>query len=412
MEEANIYIDERLNQIKFAKLSEIQVGNASRIIFEDGTWPEGKLSHLLLNSLSFNYCVSDEGKKNVFFFSPEYSIRRDLKQIMQDVQEVIPESCFVSAKRKFCFSGVRDFGLSLLWIKQMGKTSIPFKTKIAVAQLMQKAYKACKYIEHFGKHEINSITVMCDAHMIDNILIQCFNKMNIETVSLQHGIYSHTNPITITNSIAKNLLVYGEYTKKECISLGMNPEKIIKVGMPKLISQNVIELSKSKKIGTLGLIFNGAEFVQDDIEMLQIILEATAGKEYDIQIKLHPGTPIEQYVDRCDLTRISKIYYTDISIEKFIEQTDILFLFGSTVYIEGLVMLQPVLVFEGNRENFLGDISWCNFSNKDQLVLRMDEIESDYNKYIEKMKAKRRELTETDNVKQKYIDFYNSRSKQ
>lgn len=74
-----------------------------------------------------------------------------------------------------------------------------------------------------------SLTVVCDVYMIDSIVVQYFNQKGINIISLQHGIYSRLNPISMKNSMSKYLLVYGKSTRQECLYFGLDEKKIKKL---------------------------------------------------------------------------------------------------------------------------------------------------------------------------------------
>ena len=136
--------------------------------------------------------------------------------------------------------------------------------------------------------------------------------------------------------------------------------------------------------------------------------------KYDLKvaIKLHPGTTIEQYnfVER-DLNNII-IYNDQVLIEKFIEECDYIVCSGSTVFIESLIFLKPVFLFKSDRKDIFEEIEWCAFRNSVELGKLINWYKENPKEFEKAMVKTRSYFTETDNVKEKYIDFYKSLQKE
>lgn len=403
----------KLNQVNFKKIEKINVGDAARIMLTDSVIPEGKWYRLLGNCFLSNYM--EVNRKNqiehLFFYSPEYAGRKEFRTLMLSIADNVNNSVIIEHKMAFSKKCLSSVAKTVVWYWQMRNIELLKAQKIALCQMMEKAYTACRYIEKLKKkNKIESITVLCDAHFVDNFICQFFED-DLVTIGLQHGIYADSNPVVMTNSASKKLLVYGEMTKKICVNFGVEPKKIVQVGMPHLIDREVAMETSVRKIENIGLIFNGDVLVEEDLKMLKILSEANKKLNKNLIVKLHPGTDESKYGDSIRQLGVETVYYMDIGIESFLEMIDVVVLYNSTVYIEALLKLTPVLIYQGEYDSILGDTQWCDFHDAEEFEEHISSMTQSIDLYVERMKCNRNVFTETENVKEKYKDFYNSITK-
>lgn len=137
---------------------------------------------------------SEKQGEILLFINNEYRIRKDhfeqLKYIQQHLFSLGIDSTMISAKRVF-----RPFRF---WDYQ---------------KQFEHIFKLVKQTNHFKK-----VVVFCDSVPLQTYIVDQFNKLGVETFSLQHGFYAEDSNKVFRNvyrsSNSKNFFVWDERTLK------------------------------------------------------------------------------------------------------------------------------------------------------------------------------------------------------
>lgn len=151
--------------------------------------------------------------------------------------------------------------------------------------------------------EVNSIleikfkklVVFADMQRLDNLLVQVCNKKNIETATLQHGLYvdysdiDNLNKVNYKNVVSKYFLAWGDETKeliekynKDCI--------VVVCGNPLMTGD---KYSDEREYVTV--ILDQVYFREYNQKLLNIIEEYCSKHNLKINIKVHPTDSINVY---------------------------------------------------------------------------------------------------------------------
>lgn len=395
-----------LNTIHFPNMECIEVGTASEIIINQKIENNFKLWIIFFSSAFINrfHKLPSSDIRHLIFFSPQYENRKDFLLWTKQLNEQIQYSCLFREGKKRIEFNVTKIKNIFLWYNKLRKVKLPTGNKLIILIYMKTAYDAIEMIdEYIENHKLVSITTICDVHCIDSLLVQYYKLKGIITISLQHGLYSSNNPITVINSKSNYLLVYGDSTKKLCLKLGMNQKKIKVLGMPKLINFQPLLHYKKNKFRSIGIVFDGNKHIDNDINMFKFVKSMADKRKIAIMIKLHPGTPLKSY--QYNFENI-KFFYDDITVEEFMDGIDILIVGGSTVFIESMIKLKPVFIYSSEQRSLFPQETWCSFKNDKELEVLIDFLNNNYIDYFETMIKRRENYTVTNNVKENYIDFY------
>lgn len=136
-------------------------------------------------------------------------------------------------------------------------------------------------------------------HNYEVILSFFFRKNKIETYSLQHGIYSvlHDNisldMILYENFVSDFHLCWGQYTKDEFMSYGINEKSLIVAGYPRNVARPAIpsKLNSSKCL----ILLTSYIYHDSNLKLLQIFKEFSANNNLDVHVKIHPNSNREFY---------------------------------------------------------------------------------------------------------------------
>lgn len=402
----------KLNKINFKNLEGVKIGLSSELILKENKSILKSISFFLCNLFSSKFASIDKKITHLFFFSPQYNSRKDHLLWVDNLAKNINHSYLYLHKKNKIDINIYKIYIVLSWLVQINKIKLTLSDKLIIITNMKIAYDAiCNINNANKKNRIRSITVICDVHLIDNILVQYYNIHGFTTVSLQHGIYSSiTNPISIVNSKSQYLLVYGKQAQDECRKLGMESKKIKIIGMPQLLLKSVVtKYEFNNNFRNIGIIFDGGRYINNDLKMLNQIVNFNKKYGCNINIKLHPSTSIEKY-DYL-LKNNFNIFYKEITAEKFIQESDIIICSKSTVFISAMLLLKPVYLFKNTFEQKFPDLfpneEWCSFSTHQDLEKCICNLRENCDDYFKKMIERREYYTNTKDVRKSYIKFYN-----
>ncbi len=253
------------------------------------------------------------------FLATNFSIygRKDHAELFEEVIRKIDNAPYVYHVKPGTFIGLKLSLYPLFIVKQLFE--ILYTIRCADISFFEKLKVACEYV--FLCNTILSLhkkdwsqtkkyLCMCHVISIDNLLTQFFRSKRIITYSLQEGIYFIFKKNPVMGSIAyelfetDHLLCWGQYTKDEYVSYGIEPSRINVAGYPKCNSLKSLKennLYKSCMVMLAGPIFGDVNnHLLDILEMLK--------DELEITLKSHPANyqVMESYANSHGFNIIAK----------------------------------------------------------------------------------------------------------
>lgn len=236
-------------------------------------------------------------KHNVLFSIGEYGVRKDFKEILEYVRSGDYTSSLVDFSN---FKKKRIFSLSrILWAM---KASCYFK-KVQFRERIQIVSALCFYASLID--ELIKVDILADkycafssVHPIEAIFTEYFQQRNVTTYSLQHGIYYIyrrnfvADILSYENFNADFHLCWGEYSKKEFETWGIEPCSLIVAGYPRNINSVKKKIWNKKKC----LVFLARPLFEEyNFILLKIIKQLAIDQGVVFSFKLHPSLNHELY---------------------------------------------------------------------------------------------------------------------
>ena len=221
----------------------------------------------------------------------------------------------------------------------------------------------------------SQVTVFCDAWACENALVQLLKKENIRTATLQHG-----NGTDIFLGVCSDYyLANSLLSRNNAIKCGIPSEKIIVTG-PMKYAGDIFE-NKNTSLKTIGVVFDGAQNLQNNLEMIDIVHDALGNKQ--CCIRFHPNNKREDYKGH--------IHETDCicdSLEEFENRIDLCIVYNSSMFTDMIYKKNPVVRYKNGKVDLFPELSDKGFTNSEELK----QIILEFN---------------NENFKQSQIDLYN-----
>lgn len=410
----NLDVISSLNEISFYKLEKVKCGEAlsTFLLFNDMDRYHFKGAlHLLLSILcSYQTKITSQGNGEcVFCFTPSYANRDDYRSDIHDVAECTGNYVlFETVKgRKIHLNRLFQIPLIIKWVRQMKKVGMPRNGKIYCAEYMFLGYTYSKEIKKELKNrEIapKIVTTFCDVHVCDYFLTNVFNEMDIDTATLQHGIFSSiSNKYANLYSRSKYFLGLSEYAKREFIKSGRNANNFRVLGSMKYIKNQPNENATKKELKIFGVALSGIQFECDNQKLIHLGRLVSQKYDYRVLVRLHPALSSEKYRPLIESNN-GTIDYSK-GVKEFADKCDFVIVGKSTVFSE--LISECTATFRLYDESDVYDgINCLKFSCWEELRDLVDSYINDYEELQKKICAVRSILCAHGIIADNYRNFY------
>lgn len=309
----------------------------------------------LVRLFIFNCKVEIEGNKSsniCFFYSFKSSNRKDLDSIADLFKESIKDIKYIHFIRyislKNLFEKIYMFSKYFREFLMQGVEDSCISAIVVTQYLMQK-----NYIDQFKifDDELTIFITFCDAHGIDNLLTQIANRKQIKTITLQHGQYrilSDGNEIAdaelYENFISDYMLVWGQATVDEFIRVGIDADRLIKVGALKAFSFNK-NSCKYEINSTFGVVLSGDPYKETNINMIKLANQIAEKHNLKYFVRFHPRNQRDLYLKYCKeeyLTGSS----SNIENSEYAKIVDFSLIHMTGVFVELLSVNSLIIVYK------------------------------------------------------------------
>jgi hypothetical protein len=400
---------ESLNKIKFKKLVDVKMGDAFQIYqcFNlDSVSTLKQFFKVVLQSLfDFTKTVKNNSCQDHIFF---FNSRNDMRGWFEKLAQIIPMSVFIDnvfTKKRAKFAAIFVFPI---WLLEMKNVNMPLKFKLILVNDMLIAYRELNLVQWVSNTCI-SASFVCDFQCVDSIISQYSNAHDLKTVCLEHGIYSRNSkgkPFSIANSKSQYLLIYGEFIRNECRICGIDDNRMVNVGTPKLLISSPEKRMKIKSTRTLGVILDGGSNIDNDIHMIRVVLSCAKSIGYKVFVKLHPANKKSEYGNSFPEHEIDRVVTEETNVIEFSKLVDYEICFGSTVFIDNLINLMPTFVFRSDYKPVLYDLDGLEFHDSKQLEMLLKQYADNPISLEQRLIQIREYYTVTKSVNENYMNFY------
>ena len=240
--------------------------------------------------------IKIDTKEKILFSIGGYR-RSDYYEILTFVRKDIDSSLIdlstISKSLKF---SPKNIAISLMHIfKNTHEFSI--SQKLLLASIMTYMLNI---IDDLEKNELKNIEIFCSFCSNLNyeaILDYYFQKQNIPTYTLQHGLWFIYDkyPIDLVayeNLVANKLLCWGKYTKDEFLKFGIDNSRLLVTGYPR--ETIMLKPKETKKVKIL-VLFARVQYHKNNLFIIDILKKLQSTSDLEIEFKLHPSLDYNVY---------------------------------------------------------------------------------------------------------------------
>ena len=338
--------------------------------------------------------------------------RNDHIRAFTDVTKLLKNQMLIDPSKKIIkLSNVKNVYLPFVWMNQMNRLTLNFRTKLIFSSLLYKSYiifNSIKEKSKKNKFEIKFLITYSDvADVIENFIVQSYNNDGVITITLQHGFYDiSVNSWFFSGSKSKYLLADSP-ASADLAKIAGYKGCVIPIGSPHQLNEEIAHsLCCNKNVNTLGIIMNAPDYkISDNISMIDVVQKYAKKHHKKVILKFHPANHREDYMKYID-TSVTEILDKDATIDLFSELVDVAIVCESTVFTTMLRKGKPVLLFYplGCSNYMFRNTEFIRFSSPNELEMKISTVHSiEY--YEEYLKYQNYFLC-SGNYKENYIDFF------
>ena len=277
-------------------------------------------------------------------------------------------------KKKGCFHPFIIIKTFFRLIKKIKRTKIHFSSKIH--WIIEFIYLENTIIELNNTDFSKVRKYLCMSHVLDveNLLTQYLRQKGVITYSLQDGIYYIFKKNAVAGSVAycifatDHLLCWGQYTKDEYVSWGIDPSRLSVAGYPNGGMQ--IKQKYNNKYHKCLVMLAGPDFGDVNTNLLNILLRLE--KQFEFVLKSHPNNfdVIDSYAQKHSFGLVPR----GVTLTSCFEggEYDFGIAVNTTSYYESWIAGLPCIRYSDDRfDMFYGFDD--SFSTEDEFLKLVDE---------------------------------------
>lgn len=320
----------------------------------------------------FTYNIEVSGNSGVaFIFTGDGKGRPDYIEALDKVVKQADSAIKVVLDRKrlhFRITYIPGLFIELLWALQLNRLIHNFDVCMDMAVSLYRAKKQGEsiYLE-LRKRRVKKVVTFCDLWAIESIITQQANKDRLITATLQHG----NGTDILYGSCSKYYLANSKLSRQNCIIAGIPENKIIIAG-PMKYAGEVYSYPNAVSMRRIGVVFDGAQNFENNVEMLNVIHDALIGYDGTCCIRFHPNNRRDDYLP---YLKDTDIVYDNLA--EFEQKIDICVVYNSSMYTDMIYKKIPVYRFKNGKIDLFTELEDRGFSNSDELQKIFQRIQSE-----------------------------------
>lgn len=331
----------------------------------------------LIHDKEFKYTKNPAGKFLLYYGM--FNCRKDhLKNFLNFSSHFhdadICNAYFLDKTNISFFYFIKCIPLFFIWLFQMLSNRISLGEACNAIRYVQLTYQYSIKLQPIFKKHYKFVVVYYDTSPDENYVVQEFSRLNVVTMTLQHGIFSRKNVLRtisdtafeLSESMSDYFLVWNKYTQDEAVKVGLKREKVIILGVPKFIdiSKPTQILASRNKI--FGVILNNSAFDIHNRKLIETANEISNITGYKYILRYHPQMHGNEYKILCNNNFLSKGDNSK-SIAEYATEVSFTIISSSSVFVDLLMLKHPVYRLRVSEEDTYSTVSFNSFGSIEEL---------------------------------------------
>lgn len=335
----------------------------------------------------FCYPVTVTGTgKTAFLFSGDGVGRPDYLQCLQaTAAQCDSPSLWVLDRTRPRLRIANFFGpiRTVLWALKLKKITGEFMIALDFAAGLYRAKKQGESIfRQLQNSGIQKLVTFCDAWSIESVVTQLANGAQMPTATLQHGNGTEIFYGSCSNYYLANSLL----SRENCLTAGIPSEKIVVAGPMKYAGQ-AFTYRNTTEIRNLGVVFDGAQNFENNVQMVKAVREAIAGTDIRCHLRFHPNNRRKDYAP---YLQPSDVICDDLA--EFERTVDLCVVYNSSMFTDMIYKHIPVIRFKNGKVDLFPQVQDEGFENAETLRNVLAETSADEHGYAAKQAALYRQV--------------------
>lgn len=367
----------RINLINISTIArkEIELGISKRVIIKK--YNVIMLKDALAKKSRYEF-VAKNGKFLLFYGTTNY--RFDHRRTFSSFSERFEDADVLSGYKEkrtlfhplwFLYSYLH----ALVWLIQLLLSGYSLLDSSLFIPHIYTCFITNKSLRQTDLKKYKFVVVYYDVNTDDNYVVQACEASNIVTMTLQHGIFAKKESVDsisdfgleFTESIADYYLCWNQYTKDEAIKAGMNPERIVVLGIPKYINITNNNTINNYVRNTFGVILNSKSFHIHNQELIKIANEISSSLNVKYIVRYHPQLKGNEY---------SYLYGPNYlenddnktTIEDYAQKVDFTIISSSSVFVDLIYLKHPTYRLVVTNRDTYSTVSYNSFKNCEEFL--------------------------------------------
>ena len=170
-------------------------------------------------------------------------------------------------------------------------------------------------------------------------------------------------------------------SKSNAIQCGV-PEGRLYVAGPMKYAGEQYKYKYKKKLSRIGVVFDGANNLQNNIEMIDMVRKALKDTAIEIAVRFHPNNKPEDYHEH--VSDDNTIYDT---LDEFESNIDLCIVYNSSMYTDMIYKKIPVIRYKNGKVDLFPELDDKGFSTPGQLIDIINLYNDDYDRFLEMQRS-------------------------
>lgn len=316
--------------------------------------------------------------------------RTDYKNLADAATTIYPDSVVINLselplikKTRFSHTYIKHFlkAFKIIFFRSLDVNTI---SKLHLMAIVIKIFNQINILEkNESPLDVKKYISFNSAFREESLLTEFFNKRNVETITLQHGIFCDFklripfDYINFDNFIAQKMLCWGQSTIDYLTQQGIDKSRLILTGNLKYKDLKIENVNQNFK-KCLVLLGRGL-YVETNNKLLKVISDYNKKHNQDIvfYIKKHPFLRDEDHRQYADASNDIIFLGKEHSVEDILKSSlvDFSIAVNTTAYYESLALGKPCLRWvEAENEDFFGMDD--KFASMEEMELKIQSMKT------------------------------------
>ncbi len=349
----------------------------------------------------FEKKISENSADTAIVFTGDGKQRKDYVYAVEKIREQIDGAdvfCIQRDKKRFSLSNFFASACLPFWACALKKKTGTFRLAWDAAVSLFRAIRQAKKIYNKQLKEYARIVTFCEQWCIDAAVTQFAKKDGKKTVTLQHGNGTEIF-YTVTSD---NLLCSSVGSKNNAIACGVDEGKIVVCGPMKYAGERY-DYAPPQKVHKIGVVFDGADNFQNNIELLQIAHAWSEKNAAVCLVRFHPSNDRAQYAEF-----IGKTDIVCEDLQTFEKEVDVCLVYNSTLYTDMLYKKIAVYRYQNGKINLFPELNDTAFDSVEALDCILNRLTSQPNEALdEQLRLRKQVFGDVD--ERAYANFFNDK---